>query len=160
MFGRVCKNSSVVECFVCQKQSGAYEIPGGALYEDDLVYASHGTIADGESETYLGTLFVEPKRHVTGFADLTRAEAERIGLLTSRLARALEHSEGAEHTYVFVLGHHVSHLHVWVLARYPGTPEDLIGIRVRDWPDAPRGGEREIAVLCDRIRRHLEREPD
>lgn len=147
-----------MDCFVCQKHSGEFEIPGGALYEDELVYASHGRIAEDATEAVLGTLFIEPKRHVPGFADLTRAEAERIGLLTSRLAQALERGEGAERTYVFVFGHHVPHLHVWLVPRYPGTPEDLIGFRVQEWAQAPRGGESEIGALCDRIRAHLERE--
>jgi diadenosine tetraphosphate (Ap4A) HIT family hydrolase len=125
------------------------------LHEDDLVYSSHGIVPVGRATTYLGTLFVEPKRHVAGLADLTDAEAERIGLVSSRLARALQTSEKAEHVYSWVLGHHVDHLHVWLVPRYPGTPREYWAMRVGEWPGAPRGGPVEIAALCDRLRAAL-----
>ena len=141
------------DCFVCRKHRGEVEMPGGVLYEDDLVYASHGAL-DSHSG-YPGVLFVEPKRHVPGFPGLTPAEAERIGLLMSRLSRALEAASGAERTYVAVLGHHVPHLHVWLLPRYPGTPEDVWGMGVLRWADAPKASADEIAALCQRVRDHL-----
>jgi histidine triad (HIT) family protein len=142
-------------CFVCDKHRGRIDVPGGALYEDDLVYASHGIIPEGKSRTYLGTLFVEPKRHVPGIAELSDREAQQIGLLSSRLARALKQSEGAEHVYVFVLGHHVDHLHVWLVPRYPGTPPEYRAMRVAEWPDAPKGDAAQIAALCARVRARL-----
>lgn len=141
---------------MCDKHAGRVELPGGALYRDALVYASHGIIPEGKSRTYLGTLFVEPLRHVPGLADLSDAEAERVGLVCTRLARALVESEGAEHVYVWVLGHHVDHLHVWLVPRYPGTPREYWALRVAEWPDAPLGGATEIEALCARIRATLE----
>jgi diadenosine tetraphosphate (Ap4A) HIT family hydrolase len=112
-------------------------------------------IQEGKRRAYLGTLFVEPLRHVSGVAELSDAEAERIGLVSTRLARALKQSEKAEHVYVFVLGHHVDHLHVWLVPRYPGTPPEYWAMRVAEWPDAPLGGPDEIAALCERIRAQL-----
>ena len=143
------------DCFICRKHRGAVSVPGGAVYQDDLLYAGHASIPPGEGTAYLGSLLVEPRRHVPGLADLTDAEAQRLGLLITRLSRALIASEGAEHVYLFVFGHHVSHLHVWVVPRYPGTPREYWGTRVDEWPDAPRGGPSEIADLCERIRLHL-----
>ena len=70
-----------------------------------------------------------------------------------RLAKALE-KEGAEHVYAFTFNH-VPHHHVHVVARYPGTPHEFWGPRVDEWPDAPRGGEAEIAALCNRLRATL-----
>jgi hypothetical protein len=49
----------------------------------------------------------------------------------------------------------VDHLHVWLVARYPGTPEEYWGLKVDEWPGAPHGGEAEIAALCDQIRSEL-----
>jgi len=144
------------DCFICRKQSGEIVAPGGAVYQDDLVYASHGTL-DGRERMVLGTLFVEPRRHVPGIGDLSRPEAERVGWITSRLAAALQASERAEHVYTFVLGHHVPHLHVWVVPRYPGTPREYAPFRLGEWPDAPRGGEPEIRALCARVRAELAR---
>ena len=147
--------SRAAPCFVCEKHLGRLELPGGELYRDDLVYASHGIIQEGKQRAYLGTLFVEPLRHVSGVAELSDAEAERIGLVSTRLARALKESEKAEHVYVFVLGHHVDHLHVWLVPRYPGTPPEYWPMRLAEWPDARLGGADEIGALCERIRPRL-----
>ena len=143
------------DCFVCRKHRGEVDAPGGFVYEDELVSASHIVIPGGHSSVYLGTLFVEPKRHVPGMGDLTADEAQRVGLVASRLARALGATEGAEHVYLFVLGHHVDHLHLWLAPRYPGTPEEFWGMDLARWPDAPRGGIGAITALCDRVRAYL-----
>lgn len=140
---------------MCKKHRGEIEAPGGTLYEDELVSSSHIVIGDGDRDVQLGTLFVEPKRCVPGFGDLTRAEAERVGWLASRLAAALRVTERAEHVYLFVLGAHVAHLHLWLVPRHPGTPREFSGFRAIEWPGAPRGGPAEIAALCDRVRSHL-----
>src|SRR5438309_2035673 len=124
------------ECFVCRKQRGDVVVPGGIVYEDDLVSVSH-LLMDRDKSAYPGVIFVEPKRHVPTLADLERGEAERVGWLTSSVARALR-GEGAERSYSAILGHGVPHLHVWVVPRYPGTPDDMIGLRVLEWAEGPR----------------------
>ena len=114
--------SAAPEYFVCRKQQGHIAIPGGAIYEDTLVYASHAW--SGADSCYLGYLFAEPKRHTPGLADLTDAEAQALGQLVARLSRAPKSSEGAEHIYALVLGDHVPHLHIHLVPRYPGTPRE------------------------------------
>ena len=81
-----------------------------------------------------------------------------MGLLVARLNRALKVSEGAEHVYVFVMGDGVSHVHVHVMARYPGAPREYWGAHVDEWPDAPHGGAEEREAFCERLRAHLENE--
>ena len=125
------------------------------MYEDELVYASHGAIPEGKADTYLGTLFVEPRRHAAGLDDLTDAEAERFGLVTTRLSRALRFATQAERIYSAVLGHHVPHLHMWLIPRYLGTPPKLWGVGVLEWPEAPRGDVAAIENLCAKIRNEL-----
>lgn len=143
------------DCLVCQKQEGLLKPPGGVVYEDELVFASHSFIPEDEDSAYLGILFLEPRRHITGLEELTEAEGQRLGLMTARLSRALETVTDAEHIYLFVLGHHVPHLHFWLVPRYVGTPHEYYGLRVDEWPGAPRGGEAEIRALCDRLRQEL-----
>lgn len=146
------------DCFICRKHRCEVAIPGGVIYEDDLVYAGHVKIDEGQTTAYLGHLFVEPKRHIQGLEDLTDAEAQALGMLLARLSRALKIREKVEHVYAFVLGHHVPHLHIHVVPRYRGTPRRYWGLRVDEWPDAPRGGPQEIIALCERVRTHLKRD--
>jgi histidine triad (HIT) family protein len=151
-------NQDVTDCFVCRKHRGEIRIPGGAVYEDELVYASHGALPEDQSTMYLGILFVEPKRHLPGLAELTDTEARAIGLLVTRLGRALKKSEKAEHIYSFVYGDHVPHLHIWVVPRYPGTPREYWGMKVDEWPEAPKGGAEDITSLSERLRVQLHSE--
>ena len=81
-------------CFVCRKHQGLEDVPGGVIYEDELIYISHAQLWGDESEHYLGHLFVEPKRHAAGLADLTKPEAEAVGFFTSLAAKALVETLG------------------------------------------------------------------
>jgi len=148
------------DCLVCRKHRGRLLIPGGAIYQDELVYAGHAQIREGQTVAYLGYLMVEPKRHVLGLPDLTNAEAKALGLLVARLSRALKACEGAEHVYAFVLGDDVPHVHIHVVPRYPGAPREYWGVHVDEWPDAPHGGPLEMDALCGRLRAYLKSEPD
>ena len=143
------------DCLICRKHGGEVQVPGGAIYEDNLFLAAHASIPESESQTYLGTILLEPKRHAPGLADLTDQEAALLGPLIARLSKALKRSEGAEHIYLFVFGHHVDHLHIWLLPRYPGTPRDYWGTRVNEWPDSPRGGAAAVAELTRRLSEQL-----
>ncbi len=140
------------DCFICRKHRGEVSIPGGPIYEDELVYAGHAQIREGQSTAYLGYLMVEPRRHAEGLPELTDAEAQALGLLVARLSRALKIGEQAEHVYAFVLGDLVKHVHAHVVPRYAGAPREYWGVRVDEWPDAPRGGPAEMAALCARLR--------
>jgi histidine triad (HIT) family protein len=144
------------DCFVCRKHRGEIPVPGGWIYHDDLVRVSHLSIPDGEIGVYLGWVVVEPNRHAPGLGDLTKAEAQRVGLVVSRVSRALQESEGAEHVYAFVLGHHVPHLHVYVVPRYPGTPPEYWGMRIGEWAGAPQGDGQVIATVTERLRLRLQ----
>jgi len=104
-------------CFVCAKQRGERVVPGGAIYQDDLLYVGHAAPREATSATYLGWLVVETRRHAPGLADLQPAEAEAVGAMVANLARALRAVVGAEHIYAFVLGDHVPHFHEHVVAR-------------------------------------------
>ncbi len=129
-------------------------MPGGPIYEDESVYASHKAPAP-DGRAYLGWCFVESLRHAPDLADLTDAEAEAIGRLVARLSRALKEELGAEHVYAFVLGDRVPHLHIHVIVRHPGAPKEYWGVRVDEWPEAPTGDEAQIAALVARLQARL-----
>jgi histidine triad (HIT) family protein len=142
------------ECPICAKQRSS--VIGGPVYEDDLLYAHH--VANDEGPTFLGYVRAETKRHVPSFAELTQTEAQALGLLITRLSRALKCCTGADHVYVFFYGDHVPHLHLHIFARYPGTPEEYWRERVGEWYGSPKGGTEEITALCDRLRSSLARQ--
>jgi len=148
------------KCFVCRKHRGLEIAPGGPIFENDLVYISHAQLWGNESTHYLGHLFVEPKRHVTGLAGLSEEEAREIGLRTSLVAKAIQDICGAEHVYSFVIGDHVPHVHVHIIGRSPGAPKEYWGTKVDEWPGAPRGGEVEIAELAQKLKLYLLAKPE
>jgi diadenosine tetraphosphate (Ap4A) HIT family hydrolase len=145
-------------CFICDKHADLdHHAPGGAVIADDHVVVSHFplmTPAGTQSETYLGYLFVEPRRHVGELGELGAAEAASLGRLTAAASRALA-AEGAEHVYAAVIGHGVDHLHLHLVPRYPRTPRDYCWTRVDEWPEAPRGDADSIAAFVAKLRGHL-----
>lgn len=142
-------------CFVCQKQRGEVHVPGGILYQNDLVAINHAQIRDTEKEHYLGHLFVETRRHVAGLDELTEEEAREIGAQVRRAAAALKSVLQVEHVYAFAIIDGCPHVHIHVIGRYPGAPRDYWGCKVDEWPEAPKGGEVEIGELADLLREAL-----
>lgn len=143
------------DCFVCRKHRGEQPVPGGPIYEDAHVYASHAAPPPG-GRVYLGYCFVDLRRHVPTLADVTVEEAQAMGRLVARLSRALMQELNAEHIYAFVVGDRIRHLHFHLIPRHPGTPEEYWGARIDEWPDAPTGDEAEIAALVARLRHRLQ----
>jgi histidine triad (HIT) family protein len=145
-------------CFVCRKHNDLSLTPGGLVGGDEQVVVSHlAPRAPGQDvrAVYLGHLFVEPRRHAPGLADLTDAEARAVGWWCTQASRALRDVAGAEHVYSAVIGDGVPHLHVQLIPRYPGTPREFWWLRLDEWPGAKLGGEREITDLVSSLRKYL-----
>jgi diadenosine tetraphosphate (Ap4A) HIT family hydrolase len=104
---------------------------------------------------YLGHLFVEPKRHAPGLADLTEAEARSAGWWCTLVSCALRDVAGAEHVYSAVIGDAVPHLHIHLQARFPGTPREYWWTRVNEWPSARRGGIAEIKEFVRQLSEYI-----
>ncbi len=143
------------DCFICRKHR---EQPASAVYADARVVIGHALAGDDGAPPLLGNYLIEPKRHLGGVADLNDEEAKVVGLYTARSGRVLQELSGAEHIYVFVLGHQIDHLHVHIVPRYPGTPRQYWGMRGYEWPDAPRGTDEAVLKLNVRMRSRLAEE--
>lgn len=141
-------------CLFCTTYKDLSSTPGGIIYEDNLVYAHHNYYQD-ERQMYLGHLLLKTKRHVPGFGDLTVAEAQAVGLSVTRLSKALQVCTGAEKVYVEAYYEVVPHLHLHLIARYPGTPQKYWRWNISAWPEAPHGGSSEIEALCGQLRSSL-----
>ena len=148
-------NIKTSECLVCRKHKGEIDIPGGIIYENDLIFISHALLWGNEKEHYLGHVFVESKRHVAELAELTEQEAQAIGLFTSRVAKALLQTESMEHIYTFFIGDGVPHVHIHVIGRYPNAPREYWGPKEDEWPEAPKGTAIEIEQVATRVRNFL-----
>jgi diadenosine tetraphosphate (Ap4A) HIT family hydrolase len=147
--------TETIDCYICRKHRGEEEVPGGIIFQDDLLVVTHAQIREQETKAFVGTLFVEPKRHADGIEDLTEEEAAAVGRLARKLSRALKTATKAEGIYLFRFGHHVHHFHLWLVPRYPGTPKEYWGTKVDEWPGAPYGDTEGIAKFCDQIRIEL-----
>ncbi|HCS39071.1 MAG TPA: HIT family protein [Anaerolineaceae bacterium] len=143
------------DCIICLKHRGEVKLFGGFIYEDDLIAISHSLLWGDETRHYLGHIFIETKRHVPEYAELTDEEAQRIGLYIKRVSNALLHTLDVDHVYSFMIVDGVPHIHVHVIGRYRGAPREYWGSKVDEWPDAPKGGEAEISRLTNQVRQYL-----
>ena len=75
--------------------------------------------------------------------------------MVRRASRALREVAGADHLYAAVLGNRVPHLHVHLVARYPGTPQEYLGLKADEWPGAERGTAPQVAEFVTRLRAYL-----
>jgi histidine triad (HIT) family protein len=145
-------------CFICTKHRDLRRMPGGQLLADEHAIVSRlplATPTHTAESVYLGYLFVEPRRHVGGLGELTPDEAGAMGRLAASASAAL-HAVGAEHVYAALIGHGIDHLHLHLIARWPGTPREFWWVRVDEWPEAPRGRASDVAALMDRLRQALD----
>jgi len=139
----------VDDCLICVKhQHDGADI----LWRDELVVVSHLPPGD-DGTALLGYLFVETRRHAATLADLTEPEAEAVGRMGRRAARALRAEIDTEYVLSAIVGRRVPHFHQHFFVRHPGTPEDVAWFD--EWPDAPRGDAAAIAELCARLLPHL-----
>ena len=144
-----------MSCFVCDKHRGQVHVPGGAIYEDDLVYIGHRGF--GDQPGCLGYIMIDSKRHAEGLGALTDEEAGAVGEWANRVSRALRERQGVDHVYAFVHGDHVPHFHLHVVPRYADTPEAYRHpLAAAASPTAPKGGDKEIEEFCGWLRERLE----
>jgi diadenosine tetraphosphate (Ap4A) HIT family hydrolase len=134
--------------------SGAVVLPGGVLWEDGEVLAFHVPPLEENPRPYLGHCLVVTRRHVDHLGDLTEDEVRSVASASRTLAGALR-AEGAERVHVAVIGLGIDHFHQHLFPRYPGVPEGTSWTALDELPDAPHGGEAEIADCVARLRAHL-----
>ncbi|HET7387563.1 MAG TPA: HIT family protein [Nocardioidaceae bacterium] len=145
----------MADCLVCREHRLDVPLPGDHLVSTDEVVAFHVPPWPPSAEdVFLGYLMVTPRRHVADFAGLTSDEAAGVGQGIGRLSAALKNL-GAERVYVLVIGHDVDHLHVHLVPRWPGTPEEVSWLHVDDWPGARRGDFAQATALVEQLRNAL-----
>lgn len=141
-----------MDCLICTKHRGAF----APILQGEFSALSHYPCGADTPKVYRGHLFVEAKTHVSTFAELFEEQAEEMGRLIAKGSRLLKQVLGAEHVYLYTIGHLVDHLHVHLIARYPGTPKEYWGgAKLWEWPEAPFLEGQAVSALSARLREAL-----
>jgi ATP adenylyltransferase len=142
------------DCLICEKHAGRGPLVGPVVWEDRDVLVSHRP-ADPDGRGFLGYLFVESRRHVARWDELTSGEAESVARTAWLAARALRAELPVELVFSAIVGMNVHHFHQHIFVRYPGTPSDVDWMASLSWDGAPRSN---IDALAARLGQHFGRE--
>jgi diadenosine tetraphosphate (Ap4A) HIT family hydrolase len=99
-------------CLSCDLMEGRLPLPGGRIYE-----TSHWVVSHCVGPLGVGTLIVNPKRHVVHVGDLDADEAAELGPLLQRVAAAVTEAFDPHQVYVCLWSHADNvpgHIH-WVV---------------------------------------------
>ena len=112
-------------CQTCEHNARFESLPP----RERIAADSHWRVAHAFGTGLPGWLVLLPRRHVTAVADLTDAEAARLGEWQVRLSRALHAVTGCAKTYVvqFAEAPGFGHVHFHVIPRMSDLPEELRG---------------------------------
>ena len=138
-----------MSCVICKKIEER-KLP--SIIENEHARLIHYEVSEENPLIYKGHLFVEPKRHVESYADLTEAESAAVAKLIHYGTRAQKEHLKPEHVYIFTIMHQVAHLHFHLVPRYAGTPEKYWDRGLHDWPEAPKLDEAGVLELTEKLK--------
>jgi histidine triad (HIT) family protein len=124
-----------MNCIIYEKHKN---LPFPVVKQNQQAILIHYQTSIEQPLMYKGHLFVEPKRHIEVYADLTKEESDRVADLIHFGTQAQKRVLNPEHTYIFTIMHQVAHLHFHLVPRYAGMPEKYWHRGLHDWPNAPR----------------------
>ncbi|WP_143104859.1 HIT family protein [Amycolatopsis regifaucium] len=131
-----------MECAICAKHRGEGPLVGPIVWADDTVIVSH------RPGGFPGYLFVETRRHVAAFDELTPDEVSAVSRAAWCAARGLRAELTPEHVFSAIAGRSVAHFHQHVFARPRGTPAEVDWLDGPSWTGAPVV---DIDALCGRL---------
>ncbi len=144
------RETSCPECAIARTGS----LPGGARVLRRGAFVVHPI---PEPSPVPGWLVVAPARHVEQVDALTPDEQRGLGPLVAEVAAALRAETPCEKVYVSIFAEVLPHLHVHVIARPPGLPEEERGPRL--FASARRADEAERIALFRRVESRLAEGP-
>lgn len=111
------------ECYACEQSDPT------APFRERIVRRGGWRVAHDFNSSLEGWLIVAPLRHVQALDELTAEESVELGNLLRQASIALKAVTGCDKTYVmlFAEAEGFAHLHVHVVPRMPGQPEDRNG---------------------------------
>lgn len=146
--------TTVSGCYTCAQEQQFDRLP----VRERIAFDEHWRVAHAVGTVLEGWLVVVPRRHVITVAELTDAEADRLGTWQVRLSRALHQVTGCAKTYVvqFAEAEGFAHVHFHLIPRLPDHPHDLRGPAVFSCLAGPQE-ERVTAQRMDSIGESLQR---
>lgn len=139
-----------MSCVVCEKHLSLEGLPGGVIFQNDLIFVAHFPLSENFRPHY-GHLIIEFKRHITNPADMTEKEAIELGLSILKFSRLLQTQLHAEHVYIFRIGDKTPHLHFHLVPRFPGTPKEAWGTSLYESPLGRKATALEIKDISSKI---------
>ena len=141
-------------CGVCAKHSSHEALPGGVIFQDDLIFIAHFPFSESKPPHY-GHLIIELKRHIGTPSAMTEAEAMAVGSWNLRTSQFIENQLGAEHTYLFRIGDVTPHLHFHAVPRFSGTPREIWGVYLYDNPLGKKADRESVQKISERARSYF-----
>ncbi|MBN1303017.1 MAG: hypothetical protein JXA13_01175 [Anaerolineales bacterium] len=119
----------MADCSLCQKHRDEIaQPPGGNIYEGEHWRFCHVPLEKGP----LGTLFVESRRHMVDFGELSPAETSSDGVLPGKVYPALKTLTGAKRICQGTLLEGIPHFHTWRTPRRPQDEERGLAFLIED----------------------------
>jgi len=105
---------------------------GQAPPRDNVIRTAHWDVVHAFGTAIEGWLVLVLRRHAGATSELDEAEAAEFGPLVVRVSKTLEETTGCERTYVALFAEDPAHrqVHVHVVPRFRGQPDELRGVRV------------------------------
>lgn len=134
--------------FLCRKHQGEEPIPpGGYIYEDEHWMICHAQPHMG----LLGTLFLEWKRHLLDYAEMTDEQSDSLGNVLRKIYGALKAHTQAERIYQVTPMGGVPHFHSWLVPHRKNDPEKGMKFLARD----DSCNEEDAIALANKLREAL-----
>ncbi len=112
----------MTDCLPCTLEDAD---AGAVVFRDDSWSCE---VVDGYDAP--GWYFLRLRRHAEGWASLTAEEAAGFGLVSQRIATAIQHVTGAPTVYFMSFGENYPHFHFLVIARPDGLSAESRGAAI------------------------------
>ncbi|QHT48040.1 HIT family protein [Bacillus sp. SB49] len=141
-------------CPICEKHK---KKDASILYEN-----AHWAVSAGpHASQVLGYYYLEPKRHVENWTDLSVQELTEMGPLVQEVEKVLREEDKAERLYVVTISEAVRHLHLHLIPR--SREEEVKGLPLIEQATQQKvKTSKQVAVLeydrlNDRVSSYLNR---
>jgi diadenosine tetraphosphate (Ap4A) HIT family hydrolase len=118
----------VGNCLLCSKHRGQAPPPGSYIYEDERWMVCRAPAERGP----LGTLFIESRRPLLDFAELTDEEAAAPGGVARNIYGAPRSLVHANRIYQVSLMEGIAHCAAWLVPRAQGVTERVVAFLAMD----------------------------